>query len=73
MVLLSIDEVARRLGVRRARAYELVREGLLPAVRLGRQVRVSNEALRAWVLGGGCALPGAACRDGVVARMGERP
>jgi excisionase family DNA binding protein len=56
MVLLEIDEVARRLSVRRARAYELVRAGLLPSVRLGRQIRVSEEGLRKWVARGGCPL-----------------
>jgi excisionase family DNA binding protein len=43
--LLTIPEVAARLSINRARAYELVRRGVLPAVHLGRQVRVDARAL----------------------------
>lgn len=56
--LLRIPCVARVLNVSEARAYELVREGVLPAVRLGRQVRISEEALRAFIERGGQGLPG---------------
>jgi len=56
MQLLTIPQVARVLGVRPARAYELVRTGAIPAVRLRRQVRVSAETLRAWIDGGGQSL-----------------
>jgi excisionase family DNA binding protein len=51
--LLEITEVAGILGVSRTRAYALVRLGLLPAVHLGRQVRVSSKALEAWIETGG--------------------
>ena len=37
--LLTAKEVAQMLSVRPARVHELAREGLLPCVRLGRQVR----------------------------------
>ena len=40
--LLTMDEVAVILGVSRGRAYELGRHGILPVVRLGRQVRVET-------------------------------
>ncbi len=58
MALLTIPEVAARLRVSRARAYQLAREGLIPIVRLGRQLRVEEGALRAWLANGGQALSG---------------
>lgn len=56
MKLLRIDDVAELLDVSRARAYELVREGLLPVVRLGRQIRVDPGKLDAWLDAGGIGL-----------------
>lgn len=56
MKLLRIDDVAELLDVSRARAYELVREGLIPAVRLGRQIRVDPNKLEAWLDAGGIGL-----------------
>ena len=49
-------EVATRLQVSDARVYELIRLGLLPAVRIGRQVRVDPEKLDDFVRRGGAAL-----------------
>lgn len=54
--LLEIPEVAERLSVSRARAYELARNGLLPVVRLGRQLRVDPEQLDEWLKAGGRGL-----------------
>lgn len=56
--LLRIPEVAQRLDVSHARAYELVRTGAFPAVRIGRQLRVDPAALQAWIDSGGTPLPG---------------
>jgi excisionase family DNA binding protein len=56
MRLLVISEVAELLRVPRARAYALARSGLIPSVRVGRQVRVPAEALRDWVAAGGQTL-----------------
>ncbi len=56
--LLTMQEVAERLRVSLQRAYEMGRTGLLPVVRLGRQMRVEEGRLAAWIEGGGRALPG---------------
>lgn len=56
--LLRVPHVAQALDVPQARIYELIREGTLPAVHLGRQVRVSEEALWQFIENGGQALPG---------------
>jgi excisionase family DNA binding protein len=53
---LRIPEVAQLLDVSVPRAYEMVRRGLLPAVRIGRQVRVHPEQLQAWIALGGRPL-----------------
>ena len=51
--LLKAGEVADVLGVRPWRAYELMRSGDLPVVRIGKSVRVSVTALKEWIEGGG--------------------
>ena len=47
--LLSMPEVARRLGVPLAHARELGRRGELPVVHVGRYVRVRAGALAEWM------------------------
>jgi excisionase family DNA binding protein len=54
--LLKAEEVAPTLGVPTLRVYELARTGLLPCVRLGRQVRFAPAALEAFVASGGRGL-----------------
>jgi len=54
--LLTIPEVATLLSISRARAYELVRRRSLPAVHLGRQVRVDARALEEFLRIGGKTL-----------------
>lgn len=58
MNLWTVEQVSEALKVKPHRVYELIREGLLPSVRLGRQVRISEAALRAWIERGGKTLPG---------------
>ena len=53
--MLRAVEVAEWLDVRPYRVYELVRQGRIPVVRLGRQVRFSRNALEAWAAAGGTA------------------
>lgn len=43
--------IARRLGISPTTAYELLARGEIPAVRVGRQWRVSREALDAFLAG----------------------
>ena len=54
--LLTADAVARRLSVPRARVYELAKAGILPVVRIGRQLRVEPTELNAWIRRGGTVL-----------------
>ena len=56
--LLTLAETAERLSVTYARAAEMARQGLLPVVRLGRQVRVCPRRLASWIANGGEPLPG---------------
>jgi excisionase family DNA binding protein len=48
-LLLTVEEAARRLGIGRTLAWQLVRQGELPVVRLGRCVRIPWQALQEWV------------------------
>ena len=56
--LLTMKEVALRLGISIQRAYEMGRLGLLPVVRLGRQLRVEEGRLTSWIESSGRGLPG---------------
>jgi excisionase family DNA binding protein len=47
--LLDSREVARLLGIGRTKAFEMIGRGELPAVRIGRCVRVPRRALAAWI------------------------
>ena len=44
-VFLTVKEAALLLRLKRSTAYELVRRGEIPAIRLGRFIRVPREAL----------------------------
>ena len=68
----SVGEVSRLLGLRKARVYTLVREGVLPAVHIGRQIRIDKNALSEWIRAGGCALPGGWKRDGHPIPVGDQ-
>ena len=45
------------LNTGKGRVYELVRRGILPHVRLGRQVRVDEGAIHRFIESGGQGLP----------------
>lgn len=44
-----VAEAARMLDIGRSKAYELIRTGELPSIRVGKTVRVPVDALEAWV------------------------
>ena len=44
-LLLTIPEAAAQLGLGRSKMYQLIGEGLIPVVRIGRSVRVRSKAL----------------------------
>ena len=56
--MLAVEEVVLTLGMSKGRVYEMARVGILPVVRLGRQIRASEDKLAAWLEQGGQALPG---------------
>ena len=53
---LTVEEVAATLGISRAFAYEAVRRGDIPSIRIGRRVLVPRAALER-LLDGADALP----------------
>lgn len=55
---LTLREAADVLQVSYHRAAELARQGLIPVIRLGRQVRVCPDQLETFIAKGGRALPG---------------
>jgi putative molybdopterin biosynthesis protein len=48
---LKVPEVAEVLRIARSRAYELVADGEIPAVRIGRSIRVNRNELERWLEG----------------------
>jgi len=62
--LLTVQEAAELLRVSRNAAYDLVARGELPAIRLGRQIRISRALIEGWL--SGHRLPG----EEVTARAG---
>ena len=46
---LKVPEIAKELRIARSRAYELVASGTIPAVKIGRSVRVSRRDLERWL------------------------
>lgn len=50
MKILTILEVAELLQIHRDTAYRYVREGKIPAVKVGRSWRVLQEVLEEWLL-----------------------
>jgi excisionase family DNA binding protein len=46
---MTIEDAARFLALGRSKTYELIAEGSLPTVRIGRAVRIPTAALREWV------------------------
>ena len=48
-LLISVAEAAKLLGIGRGLAYDLVCEGRLPHVKLGRRILVPRRALEDWI------------------------
>jgi excisionase family DNA binding protein len=46
---LSLKDVQQMLGIGRTKAYELIATGELPAVRIGRCIRVNRGELDEWL------------------------
>jgi excisionase family DNA binding protein len=48
---LKVPEAAEVLRIARSRAYELVGNGEIPSIRIGRSVRVNRRELDVWLEG----------------------
>lgn len=48
-LLLRASEVSEVLGIGRSLVYELIAQGRIPSVRLGRTIRVPVRALDKWI------------------------
>lgn len=61
--LLKATAVAGWLEVSEWRVYDLVRQDLIPHVKMGHNVRFDHDAIEGWIAEGGTALPGGWRRD----------
>ena len=57
IMLLTVPEAAKVLRISRNLAYELVARGEIPAIRLGRVIRVPRAPLEEWVKSEAAAPP----------------
>lgn len=48
-ILMRVSEVAQELRLARSFVYALIQSGQLPAVRIGRSIRVPRAELETWV------------------------
>ena len=49
MTYLSVQDMAKRLGINPTTVYRLAQRGALPGFKVGSQWRFSDEMLQAWV------------------------
>jgi len=52
--LLTAEEASKRLNLPLQRVWELIRQGKLPAIKVGRQKRIAPAVLERWIADGGC-------------------
>ena len=51
-LVLTVPEVAAELQIPPSTVYDLIRRGVIPAVRIGKRLRVPKRRLEDWVNGG---------------------
>ena len=68
-LLLRATEVGKLLGLGRSKVFAMLAAGQLPAIRIGRSVRVPREALERWVREQTTEVDG---RNDAVTSMGVR-
>ena len=49
-LLLTVEQVADTLAIKRTKVYELLSEGELPVIKIGRATRIPASAVREWVV-----------------------
>ena len=54
--LKNATQLAELLQVTKYRIYELVRQNMIPHVKIGRQIRFSEEKIQEWIDSGGSSL-----------------
>jgi excisionase family DNA binding protein len=60
----GIDWLSQRLSISKHQAYQYVREGVIPAVKLGRLVRFDPDTIDNFIRNGGQSLPGGWRKEG---------
>ena len=47
---LTVVETAEYLGIGRNKTYRMINDGILPAIKIGRQFRIQIKALESWLM-----------------------
>jgi len=69
---LTVEETAKLLGISRGLAFQAVRRGDIPAIRIGRRILVPLAQLQALLNGDGAYAPAAPSAGGRRDTSGER-
>ena len=61
--ILRVEEAARLLRIGRNQCYDAIARGELPAVRIGKSIRLSRTALERWMAESNKRVPGPIARE----------
>jgi DNA binding domain, excisionase family len=48
---MTVNEMAMALGIGKNVAYELIKKGRVPALKIGRQIRIPKKSFDDWLIG----------------------
>jgi excisionase family DNA binding protein len=48
-LLIGVSEAAQMLSVSKSKLYELINQGMVPAIKVGHSLRIPVEQLRKWI------------------------
>jgi excisionase family DNA binding protein len=76
----AVPRIVQALGISASSAKRLIRDGLIPVVRVGRQFRIDEDRLARWIADGGagawrrpCVGPEPAAKEGLASSRPPRP
>ncbi|MDR1030754.1 MAG: helix-turn-helix transcriptional regulator [Treponema sp.] len=72
-MLLTAEDVAKQLRIKKYTVYELIKRGELPSSKVGKQVRISQEDIDRYLQSRKTGSPGSALGGGYAGRFEDKP
>jgi putative molybdopterin biosynthesis protein len=72
-ILLTAEDVAKQLRIKKYTVYELIKRGELPSSKVGKQVRISQEDINRYLQSRKTGSQGSALEVGFSGRFGDKP